>query len=110
MYVYVMTKPKFTRELKRAQNLLGSFPLEDLARDDFYDALQGERDEDIIYALRKIGRGGLKINYPNINSFIQERKRDREQAEQVKDTREFTPAPQEWKDLMAKIKRKRRVL
>ncbi len=103
-----MNKDTFTQVLKRAQTLSGAFPVKKAERDIFYEALQGELDEDIVYALDKIGKGGLKINYPNIEHFINEKKSERLRAKKVQAHKPFkyVPIPPETKEAIAQLFKK----
>lgn len=103
-----MTKDTFTRALKRAQTLSGAYLIEESERDIFYEALKGELDEDIVYALDKIGKGGLKITYPNIQHFINEKKSERLRVKKVQDHKPFEcyPMPEETKVAIAQLHKK----
>ncbi len=103
-----MTKDTFTQALKRAQTLSGAYPIEESERDIFYEALQGELDEDIVYALDKIGKGGMKISYPNIEHFINEKKNERFKVKKVQAHKpfEYVPMPPETKEAIAQLHKK----
>lgn len=102
-----MTKPTFTRLLKKAQTLSGAFPIDEEQRDDFYDELKGELDEDIEYALKRIWTSGEKITYPVINSHVQERVRERTQKMQRKqgkpEDKKKVPPPPEAMEALNKL-------
>ena len=73
-----MTKDTFTAALKHAQEVQGAYKIEPSRRDALYDELAGLDEQDVLAALKRIGRSDKTINYYNIKAFIDEGRTDRE--------------------------------
>ena len=67
-----MTKPTFTAALKRAQEVQGTYKIEQSRCDALYDELKDEGEEEVLAALKKLGRTDKTISYFNIMAFVNE--------------------------------------
>ena len=92
-----MDKPTFTTHLKRAQDSQGPYKITGSRRDVLYEDLCNESDEDVIAALKSIGKTNEVINYANIMRYVGENKKNREWGNRNKQKpeppMEGSPAP-----------------
>ena len=75
-----MNKDTFTAALKHAQEVQGAYKIEPSRRDALFDELAAESGDDVLDALKRIGRTELTINYFNIKRYVDERRAGRERG------------------------------
>lgn len=79
-----MNKPTFQAALKRAQEMQGTYKIEQSRCDALYDELKGEDEQAVLDALKRLGRSDKTISYFNIKAFMDEIIGEREYREKVK--------------------------
>jgi len=67
-----MNKATFTAALKRAQEVQGTYKIEQSRCDALYDELKGEDEQAVLDALKRLGKTDKTISYFNIKAFMSE--------------------------------------
>jgi RNA polymerase-interacting CarD/CdnL/TRCF family regulator len=94
-----MDKDTFTKKLKKCQLLSGAREIEEQQRDALWDELKGERDNEILLALKDVAHSGDYINIANINKHLWKHKSERLEKEAIKEKKARERAASDLQDL-----------